>query len=107
MPTKFYSFSFPEVYDGFEEVYDKMISDFFTPKYYKESNNNLRVKDLEIKDVKFNDPATIVWFNDGSKTVVKCQNDETFDKEKGLAMAIVKRLYDNKGSFNEVFKKYC
>lgn len=70
-------------------------------------NDNLKLKDLKIKNVIFNDPATIVWFNDGSKTVVKCQKDEVFDKEKGLAMAIVKRLYGNKGSFNEVFKKYC
>ena len=47
---------------------------------------------LEIKKVIFNDPATIVFWKDGTKTVVKCENEE-FDEEKGLAMAIVKSVF--------------
>ena len=43
---------------------------------------------FKIKDVIFNDPATIVFWEDGGKTVVQCQNGEEFDPEKGLAMAI-------------------
>ena len=42
----------------------------------------------EIKNVIFNDPATIVFWEDGTKTVVKCQDGDEFDPEKGLAMAI-------------------
>lgn len=45
-----------------------------------------------IKDVIFAPPATIVYWSDGSKTVVKCS-------EKGLAMAIAKRCGGNKGSY--------
>lgn len=60
----------------------------------------------EIKDVIFNPPATIVLWRDRTKTVVKAQEGESFDPEKGLAMAICKKLYDNKGSFNNVFHKY-
>lgn len=60
----------------------------------------------DIEKVIFNDPATIVYWKDGTKTVVKCQNDDKFDKEKGLAMAIVKKLFGNKGNYNKVFKKY-
>lgn len=59
----------------------------------------------EIKNVIFNDPATIVFWSDGSKTVVKAHNEE-FDPEKGLAMAICKRIYGNKGNFNNLFKKW-
>lgn len=55
----------------------------------------------------FNGPATIVFWMDGTKTVVKCGEDETFDREKGLAMAMCKRLYGNKGNFNNVFKKWA
>lgn len=62
---------------------------------------------LFIKRVKFNDPATIVFWSDGSKTVVKCQDNEPFDKEKGLAMAIVKRMVGNTGRYNEIFKEWC
>lgn len=47
----------------------------------------------EIKNVIFNDPATIVFWNDGTKTVVKCSEDDVFDPEKGLTMAITKKIY--------------
>ena len=58
-----------------------------------------------IKDVIFNDPATIVIWADGSKTVVKAEN-EKFDPEKGLAMAISKRVFGNKHNYYDIFKKY-
>lgn len=61
---------------------------------------------MQIKDVKFNPPATIVWWNDGSKTVVKAIN-EPFDKEKGLAMAYVKKCCGNLGNYNNIFRKWC
>lgn len=50
-----------------------------------------------IKDVIFAPPATIVYWSDGSKTVVKCSKKDVFDPEKGLAMAIAKRCGGNKG----------
>ena len=59
-----------------------------------------------IKKVIFNDPATIVFWADGSKTVVKCQEGDIFDPEKGMAMAISKRALGDKGNFNDVFKKW-
>lgn len=61
----------------------------------------------EIKDVIFNDPATIVFWTDGTKTVVKCQEGDIFDPEKGLTMAIAKKVYGNKGSYCNVIKKWC
>ena len=60
----------------------------------------------EIKNVIFNDPATIVFWEDGTKTVVKCQDGDEFDPEKGLAMAIVKKTYGNKGSYCNQLKKW-
>lgn len=60
----------------------------------------------QIEKVIFNDPATIVFWSDGNKTVVKCEN-EKFDPEKGLAMAIAKKLLGgNQGYYYEVFKKW-
>ena len=58
-----------------------------------------------IDNVIFSDPATIIKWKDGTKTVVKPQN-EPFDKEKGLAMAIIKKLCGNKGNFSDIFRKY-
>lgn len=60
----------------------------------------------EIKNVIFNDPATIVFWEDGTKTVVKCQDGDKFDHEKGLAMAIAKKAYGNKGSYCNKLKKW-
>ena len=58
-----------------------------------------------IENVIFNEPATIVFWDDGTKTVVKAQDDEIFDPEKGLAMAIAKKAFGNQGSyFNEIKK---
>lgn len=58
-----------------------------------------------IEKVIFHDPATIVYWKDGSKTVVKAKN-EPFDPEKGLAMAISKYFLGNKGNYYEIFKKW-
>lgn len=64
------------------------------------------VSDYDIVNVIFNDPATIVIWGDGTKTVVKCQPGDTYDAEKGLALCISKKFLGNKGNFNEVFKKW-
>ena len=48
----------------------------------------------------------LYFWNDGTKTVVKCGNDDTFDPEKGLTMAISKYFFNNAGYYNDVFKKW-
>ena len=71
--------------------------------------NPFRAKKAEIKDVIFNGPATIVFWSDGDKTIVRCENED-FDKEKGLAMAIAKKFLGtnkSKSNYNDIFKKYC
>ena len=59
----------------------------------------------QIKDVIFNPPATIVFWGDGSKTVVKCR-DEQFDPEKGLAMAYFKKTHGDKYEYYEEMRKW-
>lgn len=59
-----------------------------------------------IKRVIFNDPATVVYWKDGTKTVVKCQDGEAFDPEKGLALCFMKKACGNKGNFNDEFRKH-
>lgn len=57
------------------------------------------------KKVIFNDPATIVLWNDGMKTIVKVQNGETYDPEKGLAICFMKKALGNKGNYYNTIKK--
>lgn len=59
----------------------------------------------EIKKVIFNYPATIVFFADGTKTVVKCKEDEEFSPWAGVALCIVKRLYGD--DFHKKMKLAC
>lgn len=76
---------------------------------YKNTSDRSKVKPFEampkIEKVIFNPPATIVQWKDGTKTVVKCQDGDEFDWEKGLAMAYVKRAYNNERTYYGLFKK--
>lgn len=58
-----------------------------------------------ITNVIFNPPATIVFWSDKTKTVVKCDYEyETYDPEKGIAMAIAKKtMGDNKYEYYNTF----
>lgn len=80
-----------------EEKYSHII------KFYP---NDEYLNSITIKDVRFSPPATIVFWSDNTKTVVKAQNGETFDAEKGLMACIIKRITGNTGRYNELFKKY-
>lgn len=74
-----------------------------------------------IKKVIFNPPATIVLWGDGTKTVVKCHDEDPYDEwwnkkyghplysydpEKGLAMCIAKKALGNKGNYYNEFKRW-
>jgi hypothetical protein len=76
----------------------------------KALNYTYSKKDMEeviIKNVIFNPPATIVFWSNGDKTVVKCDEIEKFDPEKGMAMAISKHALGNKGNYYNEFIKYA
>lgn len=76
-------------------------------KVTKELSNNMNNSKFAIKEVKFNGPATIVFWKDGTKTVVKCGPHDKIDYEKGLAMAITKRALGDNGHYYETIKKYA
>lgn len=65
-------------------------------------------KSLTITNVIFNPPATIVFWSDKTKTVVKCDYSmEPYDPEKGLAMAFAKKLLgENKYEYYNIFKHW-
>ena len=85
--------------------WDKGHNCIINKPYYRGALNTARAKEATamntaaIKNVIFAPPATIVYWSDGTKTVVKCSEKDIFDPEKGLAMAIAKRCGGNKGSY--------
>lgn len=99
-----------------EKVEDEAVKDYidtdiaitnYLQRYFTQEGRYLmnRPDLVAIKSVIFNPPATIVFWADNSKTVVKAENED-FDREKGLAMAIAKRALGNKGNYYEIFKKW-
>lgn len=60
----------------------------------------------KIVKVIYNAPATIILWDDQSKTVVICGEGDIYDPEKGLAMAVAKKYFGNKGRYYEQFKKW-
>lgn len=103
--NKYYCRNSTDILDALKYcLNDNYITNSLAVEYNKQCRDSWNNK-LEIKKVIFNDPATIVLWNDNTKTVVKC--DEEFDPEKGLAMAIAKKtLGENKSKYYDIFKKW-
>ena len=81
--------------DDFLDAIRYYYDDLKTVENYSESIE-LRIDIPGMIDrVIFNDPATIILWNDGSKTVVKRSDDDVWDSEKGFCMAVIKKLYGN------------
>ena len=51
-----------------------------------------------VRSVNYKDPFTLVNWSDGTETLVKAYN-EPFDKEKGLAMAYMRKIYSSRNEF--------
>ena len=58
----------------------------------------------KIKNVVFNNPATIIFWEDGTKSIVKCMETDTFDPEFGFAMCICKKALGDQ--YKKTFNKY-
>ena len=59
-----------------------------------------------VEKVLFRNPATIVWFSDGTKSVAICGYDDVYDKETGMAICLCKRMLGNK-EYRELMEKWC
>lgn len=50
-------------------------------------------------------PATIVFWNDGTKTVAVCEKGDVYNRELGFALCVLKKKYGNK-KVHDMFDKY-
>lgn len=58
--------------------------------------------EFKISKVISHEPATIVFWKDGTKTVVKCQEGDTYDLEKGILYAIIRKVYGEGHNYTDV-----
>lgn len=72
----------------------------------KERNNMIKIPG--IKNVLFNDTkhTTTVLFDDGTITMSKTTDGETYDHEVGFAMCIMKKMYGNRTRFQKEIKRW-
>lgn len=73
--------------DGIEAT-----TDFWTCRYYP-------------KRIIQNGPATIIFWADGEKTVVKRKRGDKNDTDAAVAQAIAKRMYATNSGFRNVVKR--
>lgn len=60
-----------------------------------------------VKKVIFNDPCTIVIFKDGTKEIVRSRAGDKFDKEVGLAMALMNKQFGSRTKFKKFVENDC
>lgn len=88
---------------NFEKAFKKAFGELFNLE-----ENNMSRKSLEVKKVIYSGPCTIVIWADDSKTIVRCQDGDTYSKEVGLLMCLAKKVWGTNASgsnFNDYISK--
>jgi hypothetical protein len=97
--------------DGFVKI-DNCTIDGCTGWHYisytgNSTNSNVYISNMPIitnedfipVKIIYNCPATICYFKDGTKEVVKCAEDEDFIKEVGVMACIMKKIFKSRHQF--------
>lgn len=58
-----------------------------------------------IDHVKFNGPATIVFWKDGTKTVVKWDRDHLYDRRQAILYALIRKIYGEGKPYHNVLNE--
>lgn len=82
-----------DVYDSMS-VWQQRVCQFLIGEALKQAKGTFTPD--SIKKVIYNDPATIIFWSDGTKTIVKCMEDEEYDPEKGFMAAVTKKVFGDK-----------
>lgn len=54
------------------------------------------------KEIIYNDAATIVYWTDGTKTVVKCSENDVYSEYSGFVAAVAKKMYGGANAINRL-----
>lgn len=64
------------------------------------------IRDDAIRQIIFSGPKTIVIWSDGSKTIVSCSKDDTYDDYIGFCAAVAKKMFGSTSQVKKVIDKY-
>jgi len=59
----------------------------------------------DIDRVTFNPPATIIFWEDGTKTVVKCAEGQLFERYAGFSASVMKKLFGSTANAKDVMEQ--
>lgn len=59
-------------------------------------------KKYEVDHIIYNHPATIVFWKDGTKTVVKCSENDPYIRYNAFCAALAKKIYGNNSQVNKI-----
>lgn len=95
-------------------LFDKMFTASFKPKMssdpliktVKTSEKEKKTMDFRVKKIMHNGPATIVFWKDNTKTVVRLKEGDRYDPYAAFTAAVAKRLYGKTMKISEVVDRY-
>jgi hypothetical protein len=79
-----------DVVNGFTEEQKKVL--YYLIAEAQKSGKAENHENPEPTKILIQGTATIIWWSDGTKTVVKCQKSDKMDPEKGIAMCVMKKF---------------
>ena len=95
-----------------KEIHDKMkfprniadhcVNDVLATIKFAETKN---FYSLNVSKIIFNPPATIVFWEDGTKTVVKCSAEDEFSEYYGFLVALGKKVYESNSQIKKLIDK--
>lgn len=85
---------------------DREEATYLTSIFRDEFLSQCRASSLQVEKIIFNHPATIVFWADGTKTVVKMGRGERFDMYHGFTAAVAKKVYGNNTRVKKTVHKF-
>lgn len=94
--------------DKIDSLLSKTRNNYWTYNHIDTSIKSYKTSDkFDIDKIIVSGPATIVFWTDGTKSVVKCQyeDDERFDLEKAIAMCFARKALGNENKYHKHIRK--
>ncbi len=77
-----------------------------TVKTSEKEKTTMSTIDFRVKKIMHNGPATIVFWKDGTKTVVRLKDGDKYDPYAAFTAAVAKRLYGKTVKISEIVDRY-
>lgn len=87
---------------------DKCIQNYFENRKVNSAKKSIHMSRLpDIRKLVYNGDTTVVLWGDGTKTVVRCSDNDIYDREKALMMCMLERMFDSKTKLKNFLNEAC